>query len=436
MEEKKQMEEKKWEALEEQMENRQEQEDESEEIHPELYTEEEMDQVEKHICKYFGEFSEVFHEIVSPDIHVDICIIPPSKEKNYYTLVTMGMGAHRMNVPKELAEFKLERGELLVTLPPDWKLNRESMADERWYWPIRMLKFIARLPGEDNTWLGWGHTVTSADGKAYAENTKLCAAILVDQLVAEEDAAICELPGGEEVNFYQLIPLYEEEVAFKCENSAEELLDMMEDLSFVVDIERRNVMENAEEDENSQEEEYSVHVTLNLNARFQPVDRHELEDVLEMLLEKRKVGIVDGGGTMQMPTGEIEYCDIELYLKEDTQEIRDVVSGLVQTVGVPKGSKLIGEGWEETVGTLEGMALYMNGTELDDQVYENCDINYAAEQMEKLMEGLGRIYSYWEGPNDTALYFYGSSYEKMLAAIQGFLDEYPLCQKCIVKQIA
>ena len=32
---------------------------------------------------------------------------------------TMGMGAHRMNVPKELAEYKLERAELAIALPPD-----------------------------------------------------------------------------------------------------------------------------------------------------------------------------------------------------------------------------------------------------------------------------------------------------------------------------
>ena len=38
---------------------------------------------------------------------------PPSEERDYYTLVTMGMGAHRMNVPEELAEYKLERRSLL-----------------------------------------------------------------------------------------------------------------------------------------------------------------------------------------------------------------------------------------------------------------------------------------------------------------------------------
>ena len=59
---------------------------------PEVYTEEEMSAIEEHIKNTFGEFEHVFHELVSPDIHVDICMVPPSKERSYYTLVTMGMG--------------------------------------------------------------------------------------------------------------------------------------------------------------------------------------------------------------------------------------------------------------------------------------------------------------------------------------------------------
>ena len=56
----------------------------------------------------------------------------------------MGIGAHRMNVPEELAEYKLERAELAIALPADWKLDQESMKDERWYWPIRLLKGAMR----------------------------------------------------------------------------------------------------------------------------------------------------------------------------------------------------------------------------------------------------------------------------------------------------
>ena len=213
----------------------------------EMYERNDMELIDAHIVKYFGNYTNVFHEIASPDIHVDICIIPPHDDQDYYTLVTMGMGAHRMNVPEELAEYHLERAELLIALPPDWKLNQESMQDEQWYWPIRLLKSTARLPGECDTWLGWGHTVATNEGETYAENTDLCGVLLLDQLSGNEDACTCRLSDGEDVNFYQLIPLYRDEMNYKCEKDADALLDLFEGMSFVVDPNRPNVLERMED---------------------------------------------------------------------------------------------------------------------------------------------------------------------------------------------
>ena len=58
----------------------------------ELYTHDEMTCVMSHIEKCFGSVTTILHEIVSPAIHVDICVIPPHDDNAYYTLVTMGMG--------------------------------------------------------------------------------------------------------------------------------------------------------------------------------------------------------------------------------------------------------------------------------------------------------------------------------------------------------
>ncbi len=207
---------------------------------PEVYTEKEMEAVEGHIEEYFGKFENVFHELVSPDIHVDICVVPPSRERDYYTLVTMGMGAHRMNVPEELAEYKLERAELAIALPADWKLDQESMKDEQWYWPIRLLKVLARLPIASDTWLGFGHTMDNEED--FAENTKLCAAILTGPQDTEDGSEACILPGGEEVNFYQVIPLYRDELEYKMAHDADALLDKMNGISFVVEPDRQDAI--------------------------------------------------------------------------------------------------------------------------------------------------------------------------------------------------
>ena len=214
--------------------------DEEEFSNPEVYTEEEMEAVEGHIEQYFGKFENVFHELVSPDIHVDICVVPPSEERDYCTLVTMGMGAHRMNVPEELAEYKLERAELAIALPADWKLDQESMKDEKWYWPIRLLKSLARLPIASDTWLGFGHTMDNEED--FAKDTKLCAAILTGPQDTEDGSEVCTLPGGEEVNFYQVIPLYEDELDYKLEHDADALLDKMRGISFVVNPTRQDAI--------------------------------------------------------------------------------------------------------------------------------------------------------------------------------------------------
>ena len=206
----------------------------SEILQPEVYDEEEIDLIEDFIMDNFGEFESVFHEILSPDIHVDICLIPPDDERNFYTLVTMGMGAHRMNVPEELQPYGLERAELVLCLPADWHLHSD---EEKWYWPIRLMKILARLPIQEDTWLGWGHTIDH--GEAFDSGTELCGCMLINPACFGLGDFVCVLPDGEEVNFYQILPLYREEMEFKMEFGAEELLGQLDGSVLVVDPKRQ-----------------------------------------------------------------------------------------------------------------------------------------------------------------------------------------------------
>ena len=239
---------------------------------PEVYTEEEMEAVEGHIEQYFGKFENVFHELSSPDIHVDICVVPPSEERDYYTLVTMGMGAHRMNVPEELAEYKLERAELAIALPRNWKLKREDLKNERWYWPIRLLKTLARLPIASDTWLGFGHTMDNE--KDFAKGTKLCAAILTGPQDTEDGSEVCILPSGEEVNFYQVIPLYRDELEYKLAHDADALLDKMNGISFVVEPDRQDAITRgtlSNDDFDGEMDDVSYHIE-SIEEKGLPID--------------------------------------------------------------------------------------------------------------------------------------------------------------------
>ena len=150
-----------------------------------------------------------------------------------------------MAVPEELADQKLERAELAIALPSDWKLDETSLQDENWYWPLRLLKVLARLPKNTGSWLGWGHTIEN--GEAFAFNTELCGALLIRPQDVREGGEACILPDGSIVNFYQVIPLYQDEMEYKQAYGAEELLEKMKDISFVVHPARMDALAEAED---------------------------------------------------------------------------------------------------------------------------------------------------------------------------------------------
>ncbi|MDR0435124.1 MAG: DUF2185 domain-containing protein [Gracilibacteraceae bacterium] len=205
---------------------------------PEVYDEADWNAVDAHIAKHFGDGDGVFHEIVSPDIHLDIYMCEPTAERPYYTLVTHGMGARRMNVPEALAEHRWERAELFICVPPDW--NLKDLKDENNYWPLRWLKILARLPIEQNTWLGYGHTVPA--GEALADNNNFTGFMLSMPYAFGAAASVCELPGGDPVHFYQILPLYEDEMEYKLANGAEALDDLLDDDALVVDLQRSSAL--------------------------------------------------------------------------------------------------------------------------------------------------------------------------------------------------
>lgn len=181
-----------------------------------------------------------------------------------------------------------------------------------------------------------------------------------------------------------------------------------------------------------------MEVVLKLNARLQPMHRHELEDAIQGVLEKEQMGEVTGGGTVQNPDGEIVSCDIDIHLAGDKWDHVSFLVNLLNRLGIPNSSALLGidRKFRVEVGTLEGLAYYLNNTDLPDVVYETCDINHVVEQMELAMKGIGGLYSYWESDAYTALYFYGNSYSEMKQKIEPFVATYPLCQESRIEQIA
>ena len=182
------------------------------------------------------------------------------------------------------------------------------------------------------------------------------------------------------------------------------------------------------------------YLTARLNARVQPIDRGDyFEDPLEETLQDAGLGEVTGGGTQlaEEPAG-IEFCDLEVRVNKANDETLTAITKRLEALGAPKGSKLIldSDGREIPFGKFEGLAVFLNGADLPDKVYEECDFDDVTANFDKLMGEAGSFRGYWHGSQESAIYCYGPSYEAMKAAIEPFLASYPLCEGARVEQIA
>lgn len=201
-----------------------------------------IEEISNHIERYIGEVSMVFHELISDTVHIDVHHVKPTKERPFHTLVTSGMSDLQMSVPEDINSTRYM--ELMVTLPESWKIDDESFKDEKWYWPVRQLKFLARFPHKYGTWLAWGHTIPNGDpAEAFAENTKLSGSILLPSVNVPEAFANLEINEDKIIEFFSIVPLYDEEMSLKLNKGSDPLLDKFDKygVSDLIIPDRKNV---------------------------------------------------------------------------------------------------------------------------------------------------------------------------------------------------
>ena len=109
-----------------------------------------------------------------------------------------------------------------------------------------MLKTVARLPVRTNDWLYIGHTVNlTGDGSPVAANTEFNSCALFVSVGKDSQVVEPLKLGwfGKKVAFYQLYPLYQEELEYKLEHSFDDLIDKIDDedlFDHVINIHRKN----------------------------------------------------------------------------------------------------------------------------------------------------------------------------------------------------
>lgn len=190
-----------------------------------------FDAVVKHVNDTVGAAANtVFHEIVSPHVHVDVLMVPPGWRRPWTTLVTCGAGLRAMNTPPEQPNARLE---LAICLPNDWPDLLPDSDSEKFTgpggWIVSNLQYYARFPFLYDTWLGENHTILHGEPpQTLTEDSELCCAMLAKpKRVSDPAFHRLTLPDGQVVSFWSVVFLTEAEMRYKLKKGAKSLLEKL-----------------------------------------------------------------------------------------------------------------------------------------------------------------------------------------------------------------
>lgn len=199
-----------------------------------------------HIEKYFGKINNFLHDDSCSEYPLDIAVIAPRKEHNYYTLITVNMSNHEVLESDDIDGNTCHQ-ELLINLPPDWKLGLSDWTEEKWCWPIRLITSLARQCIRHRTCISWGKTMELGGDNTFSEGTKLCAIVLLSPSIFGDKSSTCKTQGAGSVEFYQVIPLYREELQFIQDKDIDEFFEICPDDALeTINPLRLNVVTDAE----------------------------------------------------------------------------------------------------------------------------------------------------------------------------------------------
>ena len=184
--------------------------------------------VDKHIVNYFNDADiNVFHEIPTLDIHLDVYHIRP-RNSGFEILLTSGMSSIPMNVSeiqKDSDSYKF--AELMTLIPKGMDFGKMYPSGTKHDWIISMVKQSAKFPHFYDTWVGVGHSIQAdAEMKPYSNDTAYCGCLVLPTMTFPKDFQKIGSPNGT-INIYGLFPLYKEELDFKIEKGFNEFIKFL-----------------------------------------------------------------------------------------------------------------------------------------------------------------------------------------------------------------
>ena len=121
--------------------------------------------------------------------------------------------------------------------------NQNTIKKEESSWPMGLLKQVGRLPQDQKTWIGQGHSVSNGDPWKPIADTSFTGALTLSPFGLPSEFFQLETQQGERITFYYLFPLFQEEIDLKLRKGSEALEKLFHkhNIDFVLDPARINV---------------------------------------------------------------------------------------------------------------------------------------------------------------------------------------------------
>ena len=179
-------------------------------------------------------------------------------------------------------------------------------------------------------------------------------------------------------------------------------------------------------------------VLARMYEHIEPVDRGErYEDPLDAALKNAGLGRITGGGSQLDELGAVTYADVEIGLANLDAALGIVVQQL-EAAGAPQGSELIDGSTSRVLREFGGqqcLAVYLDGVSLPDEVYANLDFEAVVTELDAAAGG-GSFRGFWQGPEETGLFFFGPDAEELFKGIEPVLRRLPIGQngRVVIRQ--
>lgn len=195
--------------------------------------------ISEHLEHHAGPVQQIYHEpITSPLLHggvpMEILHMPPTGERRFHSLVTLGMSRQAMNVPEGASGYQF--AELTLCLPEGWdaaNIPRVTQETNELSWPLIHLVSLAQSIRRFGSFLLWGVPVPNGPDASslqqFAEGVPFCGSFIWHPRLFGDDFESLDVDDDMTIRFLSVLCLFEPEVREMLSRSSVEFADAVDD---------------------------------------------------------------------------------------------------------------------------------------------------------------------------------------------------------------